>query len=234
VRRSVEHAIRDTSAIRWAGGGLALSGTIALVTSLLFGSAFGAVAASDPALGITASEWAEHLREDRVLRTWLWSVELAAQAILSGTALVLMAESRGGALWLPRQGAWAAIATGAVVQVVMISTMLGGYPAALDTAEGSGALLESLTGVVAVLATISTGTILVGLMGVLIGETQTAEFISRRVGWVGVGICATGTTLLLAGSAGVTPRLIVVPFALLARVLMIYLGVQLFRSERSV
>lgn len=220
----------DTGAMRWAGVGLALSSGIALVTSFLFGSTYGAWAASDPALEITIIGWAEELLDDALSRGWAWSIEMSAIAAFAVASVVLMTGAEGGVRVLPRRAAWASLATGGILHAVALSVMLGSYPAAAREAQANPVLLEAATGIVSVLTTASTILVLAGLAALLGAEARVGGLVSRQLGWIGVAICLIGTALVLAGSLGVAPRLAAVPLLLLSRLLLVIVGFRLGRG----
>lgn len=221
---------RDVHAVRWAGAGLAVSGGVMFVTTLLFGSVFGALAATEQGLGITAAGWADHILDGGAGLAWAWSIELVAQLVLAVSGLTLMRQASGGTRWLPQSVAWSFVMIGAVLQAVVYAFMLGGSPAAVGVVESDPALLQALTGAAALLVRIGMGAVFVGIGGVLVTGAEAVERIPTRVGRVSGMACFGGAVILLAGAMGMVPSLVVAPVALVARALTAYLGIQIFRS----
>jgi hypothetical protein len=229
----VNRANQDAATVRWAGAGLAVSGITLLGTITVYGAVFSSIAATDPDVGVTVADKADHLIRNWGTLTALWVAEVTAYVLMAVSALVLVSESEGGVRWLPRRAAWAAIAVGAILQTAMYAFMLGGYQAAVEVADSMPALLQTFNDAAHFLFNASNAAILIGFGGAYASEAGSEVILSRRLGWIGSSVCFAGFVLLLAVAAQIISLVAVIPFALGAHVLMAYLGVRLYRTAKS-
>jgi hypothetical protein len=221
----------DPISIRWAGAGIAISALILLFTITLYGAVFGAVTASDPVIGVSSVDRAQHLLENWRPLSLIWVAEVMAYLLMTVSSLVLVTEQKGGLPWFPRRAAWSLIGVGAVLQVAMYAFMLGGYPKSMLVAESNPGLLATMNEAALFLFFTSNAAILTGF-GAAFGAEVTSELtVSRRVGWVGSFVCFGGALLILGVAGGRVSIVAAAPFALVAHGMMIYLGVGLARTS---
>jgi hypothetical protein len=221
----------DPTSIRWAGAGVAISALVLLVTIPLYGAVFGTVPASDPDIGVSTVDRAQHLLENWTPLSLIWVAEVMAYLLMAVASLVLVTELKGGMSWFPRRAAWSSIGVGAVLQVAMYAFMLGGYPQSMLVAESNPALLETMNEAALFLFYTSNATILMGFGAAFGAEATSALTVSRRVGWLGSFVCFGGMLLILGVAGGRISIVAAAPFALVAHGMMIYLGVGLARTS---
>jgi hypothetical protein len=221
----------DPISIRWAGAGIAISAFVLLVTITLYGAVFGAVPASDPDIGVSTVDRAQHLLENWTPLSVIWVSEVMAYLLMTVASLVLVPEVKGGMPWFPRRAAWSLIGAGAVLQVAMYAFMLGGYPRSMLVAESNPALLATMNEAALFLFYTSNAAILMGFGAAFGAEVTSAATVSGRVGRVGSFVCFGGVLLILGVAGGRISIVAAAPFALVAHVMMIYLGVGLARAS---
>jgi hypothetical protein len=225
----VDRTSKTGVSTRWAGMAIAVSGFTLLITISLYGAVYGSVSAADPAVGVTSMDRADHLVENWGPLSKIWIAEVVAFLLMAVGAMVLAGKTYlGWALW-PRQAAWAAVAAGAILQVVMYAFMLGGYAAAIPAAPEVPALLDAMNRSAVVLFNISNAAILLGFGAAFLSEAMDGEVLSRGVGWAGGLICWAGMGLLLLVVAGHLSLVAAAPFALVAHLFMVYFGYRLAR-----
>lgn len=224
-----EPSVGAGTSTRWAGTAIALSGCTLLITISLYGALYGTVSPADPVTGVTSVDRANHLLESWGPLSRIWIAEVVAYLLMATGAMVLMGKTdRGWAAW-PRQAAWAAVAAGALLQMVMYAFMLGGYVAAIPAAQEAPALLDAMNRAARVLFNISNAAVLFGFGAAFVSEAIDGDVLSRGVGWTGGAICWAGMGLLLLVVAGHLSLVAAAPFALIAHGFMAYFGFRLAR-----
>ncbi len=219
---------------RFAGFAIAIAVLTLVVNITLFATFFGSVPAADEAVGPTPVERAAHLTEHWKALSALWFVEVGVYVVLAVSALVLVSESKGGIGWCPRRAAWSAVAVGATIQVAMYAFMLGGYAAAVSVVATEPGLLDAMYRSALVLFYAGNVAILFGFGAAYASEVKHARVIKHRMAWVGSIVCIGVALLIIGVSATDVPFVAAAPPALVAHVLMAYLGFRIGTSRPSV
>ena len=220
-----------TSAVRWAGYAILASALMIFVNITLFGAFFGNVPAADPAAGPTPVERAAHLSEQWTALSTLWVIEVGFYTVMAISATVLVTRTEGGVGWWPRPAAWAAVAVGATIQVAMYAFMLGGYAAAIPVVGTDPGLLDAMYRSPLVLFYAGNAAVFAGFGAAYASEVSTSALVASRTAWLGATVCFGAALLLLAVAALGIPFVAAAPFALLAHVLMAFLGFRIAKSR---
>jgi len=219
----------DTSP-RWAGFAVVLANLVLVVNITVFAAFFGNVPASDPIGGPTPVERAAHLIQHWGALSTLWVIEVAVYIVLAVGALLLAMKSKGGIALLPRAAAWSAVSIGAILQAAMYAFMLGGYVAAMPVVQNEPGLLDAMYRSALVLFYAGNAAIFVGCGSAFAPEIYPAGIMDRRAAALGAFVCFGAAGLLLAVALAGLPFVMAAPLALLAHVLIAYLGLRLATS----
>ena len=209
---------------RYAGFAIAVTGLTLVVNITLYATFFGSVPAADEAVGPTPAERAAHLTENWKALSALWFVEVGLYLALAASALVLVSGSKGGIGWCPRRAAWSAVAVGAAIQVAMYAFMLGGYAAAVPVVATEPGLLDAMYRSALVLFFAGNVAMFFGFGAAYASEVKHPSVLTHRIAWVGSIVCIGVALLMLTVAATDIPFVAAAPPALVAHVLIAYLG----------
>lgn len=223
----------DRDEIAWSGAVFAAVSVVLLVTISLYGARYGVVAASDPSDGPSLADMGRHVEANWGPLSVLWSTELIAYVLMAVSSFTIVAASSGGSRFFPTKAAWVSVGVGASLQAGLYPFMLGGYAAAAPIASELPALLDGFNRAALVLFYASNAAILLGVGAVFAANIARPEVVPGRPALLGALICFAGFLLLLMVPAGVLSLPAVIPFALLAHLFKIYLGVRLWRFGRG-
>lgn len=216
--------------VRWAGAALAVAAIIFIVTANLYGLVLGPPRPNSPSAGLTAADRVHHIGENWGLASSLWIAESLAFVVMALSALSLLSRSEGGAPWLPRRAAWAAVAVGVLLQASMCAFMLGGYPAAIAAVGSVPSLFRAFNEAAYFLFYLSNATLLFGLSGVFLAEAGPSGVLPSWIGRAGAVCAAVGLILLVVVMSGIGSLFLVLPVVLLVFGLTAYLGFRIARA----
>lgn len=221
----------DRDAICWAGAALAVCAFTFTITIVLYVVSFGQPVGSGPEGEVTPGDSAAHVLAQWALISKVWLVEAVAWVLMAVAGFTLQIRPSSGPSWLPPRVAWLFVGVGAVVQALMYSFMLGGYPAAATGYEEAPALFVALRGAATFLFYLGNAAVYFGLSGAFLAETSPGGVVARWVALSGAVVCFVVGALIIGLLVGVGEMMFAAPGALLGFVLTIYLGVSIWRSE---
>lgn len=212
-------------AIRWAGAVLAAASLALIACFLLYITAYGAPTGTGAGGAVTIQDRAGHVLSRWSVVSWIWLAEALAWVGLGVAGFTLQRRERAGPGWLPGSAAWVILGVGALIQSIMYAFMLGGYPAAAGAAGQVPALLEAFNGAAMFLFGLGNMVVFLGQAGVLLSEARPGGVIARPVALAGGVVCLIEVLLFAGVLLGVVGMMAAGPGALLATIVMVYLGI---------
>lgn len=219
------------SDVRWGGALLALTAATFIVTIFLYAVVYGQPEPTGAEGEVTLQDRATHLSDRWWFISKVWIAESIAMMLLTVTGLALLTRAAPTLSWVPVRLAWGAVALGALLQTVMYTFMLGGYPSAIEDTDGSLALYGTLRDSASFLFYLGNAALYLGLAGVFLSEVSPQGVLPK---WLGIGVavvCLLTTFLMVGLIAGVGDMMLAAPGALIGYLAAVYLGLAIWRQR---